>query len=258
MRQQRRILIIVLCFLSIAVIFLGNGIVEKRIVNQKINEFKSRGTLVATVDTTSYYIVKKVHDYEDNSRHIMNDLNDKKPGAKADIFVTSRNPIAASKFVGFVSRLTWIGHSALVIDDQGQETIEITGNESGDDNTVRIWDNTWAIEESPYNLTPQIALLRIKNTTPEQRNKVVEYAHSKIGYHYNYTFLFNRANSFYCSDLVSRATRHAGINVNYDHLVATGSDMLTSDLTYIIYLKETTEINGVRHYKIYYLEGMED
>ncbi len=255
MNSIKKLLIFIIIIITMFAIFIVNGMVENIFVNDKIREFTERGMFVLQEGNISYYKVKKAHDYEDTTRHIVDTYNDQKPGAKADIFVTSRNPIYSSVTLGYLSRLTWIGHSGLVIDDEGKETIEITGNMTSEENVVQLWDNTWVYEDSPGIKTPQIALLRLKNTTEEQRNKIASYANSKIGYKYNYTFLFNRNKSFYCSDLISRSVSAAGINVNYDYLATTGSDMLVSDETYIIYYKETTVENNVQKHKIYYLEG---
>jgi|SRR5690554_5704074 len=247
MRHIKKVLIIIIAILSFGVIFIVNGVVERITIDKELNDFKDRAVFVIERGNTRYYEVKAEYDYEDTSRHIKDSISDIQIGATGDIYVTSRNPVPGSVFLGFVSKLTWIGHAGLVIDDKGRETIEIVGNVNRESNVVKAYENTW-IEGGKY--TDQIAVLRIKDTTEKQRDMMVEYAESKIGMPYNYTFLFNRKNSFYCSDLVSRAVAHAGININYDHLATTGSDMIVSENTYLIYYRERISDN---RFAVYYL-----
>ena len=249
MKAIKRISLVLLVIMILFSVFITNGIIENGIVTSEINAFKNRAELFQVVGNTTYYTVK-AKEGEDTSRHIKNNVNDRKIGAKGDIFVTSRNPLSESKVIGWISKLTWIGHTAIVYDDEGKETIEITGNLDPEENVVKVYTNTWI---NSTDTTPQIALLRIKNTTDDQRQKIIDYAESKIGYGYNYTFLFNRENSFYCSDLVSRAAAYAEINVNYDYLAATGSDIIVSPETYIVYYRETRYEKGKAKFFVYYL-----
>jgi hypothetical protein len=230
-----------------------NGVLESIIVNKELNDFKARGELVYTKDNIYYYQVRKNYTFEDTSRHIISNQYDKKVGAKGDIFVTSRNPLKESPIMGLISKKTWIGHTGLVIDDRGKETIEVTGNLSREENVVTVWPNTWLIGDSPKDPTEQIAVLRIKNTTEEQRQQIVDFALSKVGSKYNYTFLLNRSTTFYCSDLVSRSVAKAGININYDYLATTGSDMIVSKNTYFIFYREVVYKDDAPQYHIYYL-----
>ncbi|HHU55625.1 MAG TPA: hypothetical protein GXZ48_02890 [Acholeplasmataceae bacterium] len=251
MHVIKKLIKLIIIIVSLFAVFMVNGLIESRVVNKELEEFKARGELVYENENNIYYRVKPKYDYEDTSRHIMNDYFDWQIGATGDIFVTSRNPLQGNPITGFISDHTWVGHTGLVIDDEGQNTIEITGNlDDRDRNVVDIWYNDWVIDRT----TDQIVLLRVKNTTEDDRNKMVEYAKSQLGKPYNYTFLFNRAYSFYCSDLVSRSVANAGINVNYDYLATTGSDMIVSPNTYIIYYREKI---GENKFAVYYLSGDE-
>lgn len=249
----RRILTVVL---ALTIVFLLNGITEYFIVQNKIAEFKSRGIEQFYVANTNtyFYLVPKKHDYEDVSRNVI-DFERKQLGAKADIFITTRNPMrdnpTLSWIVAPLSKYFYIGHATINIDDAGAYVIEVLGNnEAPEDNVVMISRSLWyAVDED----TPNVVGLRLKGTTEEQRDAIIDYAMSKIGYPYNYTFLFNRSRSFYCTDLVSRAPASVGININYDYLATTRNDMIASRNVYIFYYRELVYEDGVPRYNVYYL-----
>lgn len=236
--------------LFLFMVFVVNGKVENALVNQDIEAFKARGEFVVAIGNTRYYAVKQQYDYEDLSRDVLRGHTISRIGSTSDIFVTSRNPVPGNPITEWLSKNMWLGHAGIVIDDEGRETIEITGNISPEENVVQIWTSTWLSTDRG---SPQIAVLRIKDTTEEQREAMIEYAKSKLGLPYNYTFIFNRANAFYCSDLVSRAVSAGGININYDHLATTGSDMIVSPNTYLVYYREKYIVDGENYYRVYYL-----
>lgn len=250
MRSIQITLKILLILLIIVSVFLGNGIVEKIIIDQEILEFKARGVFLSEDNDTSYYIVSKKYDYEDTSRPILNMLDLSSLGSKGDILITNRNPLSESVIVGWISELTWIGHCALVSSADGKQTIHIVGNQSRAENVVQEVENkwiTWGHDDQ------KIAMVRVKNISEEAIDKALDYARSKIGYPYNYTFLFNQSNSFYCSDLVSRSIEEAGIKINYDNLLTTGADILVSKNTYLVYYREKKVINNEEKYFVYFL-----
>ena len=249
--------LILIIILALASVFLLNGVTEYFIVQSKINEFKSRGVEYSYVERTNtyFYIVPKKHDYEDNSRNVI-DFDMKALGSKTDIFITTRNPMRDNPMFSWIvaplSKYFYVGHATINADDDGFSVIEVFGN-GGDpeENIVTMSDNIWYISDEE---TPNVIGLRIKNTTEEQRDKIIEYAESKIGLPYNYTFLFNRSRSYYCTDLVSRAVASAGININYDYLATTGNDIIVSRNVYIIYYRELVYENGKPRYNVYFLE----
>ena len=249
-----------LALVCAVIIFLVNGYIEKAFIRNEIKEFVSRGkyetTLVEnTLDGTiyvDYYKVKAKHTYEDLSRRIFN-INDRNKyvGAKADIILTTRNPLRGlnepliEKPVEYLATNFFIGHASINITDDGSRIVEVVGNQ--EDNGVREWSNDWLVFDDA---SPEIVALRIKNTTNENRNQMVDYCTKQIGKKYNYMFLINMPNSYYCTDLISRASKYAGININYDFFQTTGNDMIMSNNTYIIFYRVKTDTN---RYKAYYL-----
>jgi hypothetical protein len=254
---NRFLLIILICFF----IFLINGVFEHFVVQDRIFEFKSRATEEPVadplIDNTYYYRVPS-REGEDISRNIFN-FNKRIIGAKADIITSNRNPLRdypfLSKLVGPFAKYLYLGHTSINSTEDGSRLIETIGNSAWENNIVREGNNDWLTKEEYGDYSsPMIIGLRIKDTTSEQRDRMIEYAKSKLGYHYNYSFLFNRANSFYCTDIVSRAASAGGVNVNYDFLATTGTDILISENVYIFFIREVVIENGIERYNIYYLD----
>lgn len=247
MRIVLRVLLIILIFFSI---FIGNGAVEKSIIERDIDTFKARGQFVVEYGRSSYYLVPKAYDYEDTTHQILDMDHRTFPGSTGDIYITNRNPLPQSLVVGWLSSIMWMGHCAIVSSEDGSRVFDIVGNQSYEDNIVRELENDWITRGA---LNEEIALIRIKNIDDDTRQSMMSYLQDHIGYRYNYTFLFNREHTFYCSDLASRTAAAAGVGINYDGLVTTGADMLISEHTYLIYYREKVIINNEEKYHIYYL-----
>lgn len=259
LKLLKKILIVIL---SMLIVFLVNGFSEKIIVNYDLKEFKSRGVYTFSENGNNFYKVIREYDYE-NTKHVYDPLDKYQyVGTTGDIILTSRNPMRYSKswlienLCGFFSKNFFVGHSSLIISDDGAIMAEITAHEviegeNVDENSgVRIVFNDWinADDGSEY-----ILGLRVKDITDEDLDKVSSYVHSNLGKKYNYSFLFFRRNRYYCTDLVSRAYKAAGININYDYLVTTGNDMIVSSNTYLVFCREKVVNNGNTEYNIYYL-----
>lgn len=251
---------------GISIVFLVNGYFEYVIVNNRISDFKDRGLFVGEDNSgrmlnTFYYRVPKKYDYEDTSRNIF-DFTYRTIGSKADIIITNRNPMRDEPTlalpVGFLSKNFYVGHATINSTDDGKRLYEVIGNSSyPENNVVTEGANDWIrVEEylGEDGDSPVIIGLRIKNTTSEQRDTMINYVESKVGMPYNFSFIFNRSKSFYCTDLVSRAVKSAGININYDYLATTGNDIIVSNNVYIIFIRETVVEDGIKKFNYYYLD----
>ena len=255
----------ILVIIGLAIIFTVNGYYEKVIINSQIDSFKDRAEYIGEDpyrENVHYYKVPKKYDYEDTSRNTF-DVNTRIVGSKTDVIITNRNPMRGvdilDPMVGFLANNFFVGHSSMNTTDDGKRMIEVIGNSgTPENNTVVETYNDWISTEDRLgskSVSPIIIGMRIKDTTEEQRDKMVEYAYDQIGKGYNYTFIFNRANTFYCTDLVSRAAKHAGLHINYDHFSTTGNDMIISKNTYIFFLRETVIVNGEKIFNVYYLDN---
>ncbi|HHX79824.1 MAG TPA: hypothetical protein GX692_02005 [Acholeplasmataceae bacterium] len=256
---NRLLLIILICFF----IFLINGAFEHFVVQGRIEDFKARAVGEPVKDDkiiNTYYYRVPAREGEDTSRNIF-DFDTRIIGAKADIITSNRNPLRdyqiLRELVAPFAKYLYLGHTSINSTEDGSYLIETIGNSVWENNKVQENRNDWITSEEAYGKdysSPVIIGLRVKNTTSKQRDKMVEYARSKIDYPYNFSFLFNRANAFYCTDIVSRAIEAGGVNVNYDFLATTGTDILTSENVYIFFIREVVIENGVERYNIYYLD----
>lgn len=253
-----------LIILGLGLIFFINGFYEKAIINNKIEDFKARAEYIGpdeNLKNVHYYRVKKEYDYEDVSRNTFT-IDERIIGSKTDVIITNRNPMRGvavlDPLVGFLSKNFFVGHATINSRDDGRMMYEVLGNASTPEyNKVVESLNDWMMVEDQLqekSESPIIIGLRIKNTTEEDRDKMIEYANNQLGKGYNYTFLFNRHHTFYCTDLVSRAAKHAGININYDHFATTGNDIIVSKNTYIFFLRETIIVDGEKVFNVYFLE----
>src|SRR5690554_6976197 len=252
-----------LIILGLGLIFFINGFYEKAIVNDKIEDFKARAEYIGpdeNLKNVHYYRVKKEYDYEDVSRNTFT-IDERNIGSKTDVIITNRNPMRGTPvldpLVGFLASNFYVGHSSMNSVDDGSRMYEVVGNSGTPGKNVVIeGTNDWYryIEDIE---TPVIVGVRIKDTTEEQRDKMVEYADQQLGKGYNYSFIFNRANTYYCTDLVSRSAKYAGLNINYDHFATTGNDMIISKNTYIFFLRDIVYEDGEPVFNIYFLENEE-
>lgn len=253
---------VLLIFFGIFIVFITNGYYEKAIINSTLDEFKLRAVYLKQDSKNKnihYYKVLKKYDYEDVSRNTFQ-IDFGYIGSKADIIVTNRNPLRGRSIIeplfGYFSKNFFLGHCTINSNDDGSKMYEVVGNdlEGSEYNIVCESTNDWRIYLTDSN-TLIIIGLRLKNTSIAQRDSIVEYLEAQVGKGYNYTFLFNRENSYYCTDLVSRATKSSKINVNYDYFITTGNDIIISKNTYIFFLREIVIVEGKPRYNIYFLEN---
>ncbi len=258
-----KILNITLVVILIAVyIFLANGFIEKAIVNKEINNFKERGVyvedLIINGQTVKMYKVVKAYDYEDTNRPIytyLETIDDYYLGSKTDITITSRNPMRMSDLAivretcGFFANNFYLGHATMNITENGSSYIEAVGN--GTDNRVKVSVNSWiATEIRGGEDTNRIVGLRIKNTTSDQRDAIVDDLLEKVDCEYNYNFFIPYKDKYYCTDLLTRTLSKHNIDLNYDGFFAIGNDIILDNDTYLIYYIERIE-NGM--FEFYYL-----
>lgn len=251
---------ILLVFLAILLVFITNGTVEYSAVQKEIKDFKNRSELDFTVEAinTTFYKVAPKHEYEDLSRTVLTysyHLN--YIGSAGDIIITNRNPVkdvpVLNLPVSYFAKYFYVGHSTLSAINP-KITYESVVNQDYD-NGVRKVVNDWLYLDFD---TRHIVGLRVKDIDDNLALKVDEYCESKVGYPYNYTFAFNRYNSYYCTDLISRAYKEANVNINYDYLATTGNDLFLSENTYMIFYREVVIKDGKYHFNIYYLKEDEN
>lgn len=258
-----RSLILILFILFVwSFLFLINAAIEKSVVNNELEAFKSRGELDKTIviqgQNVDIYKVKQKYSYEDASTFVFDDslTSNYYIGSMTDIILTTRNPLrmystAIVRDVSeFVANLSFAGHATINITSDGSYVMESVGNEI-ENNGVRITKQKWIYTEVRYGNDAQIIVgLRLKDINIEKKNKICERLLELEGKEYNYLLPFYSKNKYYCTDLISRVLKNENIDVNYDGFYTTGNDIIISNSTYPIFICERIE-DG--YFKIYYL-----
>lgn len=215
MKTFRKILRIVL--LAIFSFILLTSIYENVNIMVKRNELK-KNLILDEVNST---VSKKIYIPKAGTT---SDINH--PGNFCDILITTPGAVPVPILRDIVT-FTIGGHAGIVgmryhdkyIGMSKTGTIETTFN--NDDKKAYIIDSSsW----NDITVIPDYYILRVK-LTEEQGLIIFNEALSYLGDDYNLSFIFNTYNSSYCSDLISKAFRKAGINLNYDFGVTTVLDL---------------------------------
>ena len=247
-RYFNKIFCLIIIILFLFMIFVVDGYIESSHINKEIKDFKERGELVYQTDNTNYFQVLKKYDYED-TKNVIRDYENINIGTTGDIYISDRDPAHNFFITKWMSKQTWIGHLGLVFDQDATKTVEIVGNKTIKENVVRIYNNNWMNVSSPRYL-----VMRVKDINNTQKERLIEAANNVLGCGYNYTFIFQNNKKFYCSNLITHIYKKIGIELNEDHFLTTGSDIITNEQTYIIYYKETIIKQGKKLYNVYFLK----
>lgn len=255
-KKRKSIIIIVFVVLLLLLpIFVINNKGNK--ANRIIEEFKARGVLVETKTVlknskeynVEYYVVKKKFEYEDTSRKIANNYQDTNIGTIGDIYITSSDLFGTYITKWFFEK-TKASHAGIVYDIDGTKTVEIVGNNKKANNVVKIYDNDWLIQDG----LDEVVVLRCKHINNDNEIELIDWLDEKTESKYNYLYFIKNKEKYYCSDLVTRAIENVtNININKKEILVTGSNMILSDETYLIYYCEKISKENV-DYRVYILE----
>lgn len=242
--KKKKVVILVCIILVIFCCFLFVEI-EGYEANKCIKEFISRGEYVTTINKTEYYKVVKRYKYEDTS-NIIDDIEDKYIGTTGDIYISSKDPLDFF-LTNYLSKRLRIGHGALVQSEDALTMVEVTGNDSKENNVVKEVPNEWFERKNE-----EITILRAKNISEENKKDIQNSLNDKCGMPYNYLFLIHAKNRYYCLDLCSRVYEEINNDIDGRTLITFGSSMIKNDNTYIIYYKKKVKSNDI-NYRVYYL-----
>lgn len=260
--MKKRIFLFILIIISTSIFYtVKNGIYENNEIDNMINEFKSKGIKSVEYYNKIYYTVSRetYKEYEDLSGNrpaiTYDEYLNPCIGSPGDILLTKNAPSVLGPAQGIVGYL-FGGHAAFVASDTdefgnygdvGDKMIEVAGFQGKGNDIVALRDSNWTTFGRET-----IIGLRIKGFSKQNYFDVLNRAKDEIGKKYNYTFIVNTKNSYYCTDFVSRIIYSAtGINLN-DGFVSTCNDIILSDDVYMFYYQEKDE-NGINH--IYYLDN---
>lgn len=282
---MKKILLRVLILIAGFFIFLtGQTVGEYILINKDIKAFMEKGVLQESIstDTVKYYKVSRETYYPDEyARDAFYQGNLNKPGAMGDIFVTQTSPLAMYPGVHQFVSFYFGGHAAYVDEDNLLfETIGIPNSDeklldvmfNGGRNT-HVMDNVrnyWLSPNHRDETDPGFAAygtyyrkewigLRVKGATLEDNQAVVDHLRSLAEQkaQYNFFFVLNTKNRYYCTDLVTRAIEKIDdidgtqkFDFNKDGFAVTINDMILSKDTYISFYVRTDK-NDVKH--VYYI-----
>lgn len=167
-------------------------------------------------------------------------------GNTGDIFLMPQSRMDYIPFFAqFVSTL-FGGHAGVVIDG-GERIIEAMGGTAAEAYVFKNNNDSFSEERT-------VIGMRV-NASLEERERAAENAKTLVGKGYNYLYIFNTLNSYYCTDVCSRVYgKEFGMNYNIDtngfHVSV--QDLFRSNDTYITFVKY--KIGNETH--IYYLKNV--
>ncbi len=224
----------------------------------KVENFKAKGIYqedISTEDVKFYKIEsnEEIPTFIEYEKEIL-------PGGPGDIIVSTQATLINPLVSGLVSFFAG-GHAAICLDDYRDfdiasqndgfsidrySSIEATGLDEGENLSSIEANRTYWAEDTPFT---EVIGLRVKMSESE-RKEVISMAVSLLGDPYNYSFIFDTTNKSYCSDLVSKAYKKIGVNLNKDDFSTSIYDLIVSGEAYISYY-HYFDSKGVKH--IYYL-----
>lgn len=233
-RQLKIILFILITILSS--IFIGitlSSIVENIYLSVEIEQFMDKGVLQEDISdsSTKYYKVSRETWMSDDDVFVETDGR-VTYGNSGDIICTLDSYAGNYQITHDLVEFYFGGHAASVCYTETYNNASYTNNyciESHYNNGVqKAYSGYWTREYA----RDQIIVLRVKATDDEKREAFHNLCDC-IGKKYNHKYIFDTKNSYYCSDLISRAWQKVGIDLNYDGFYCSIQDMICSDKTYI-------------------------
>lgn len=253
MKRKFKIALIILRSILLFILIWGGTITIVKNIHKValVEDFKSKAVYEEDISTASTKFYKISSDevnptFSKSGKTVY-------PGNESDILVTTEALVGPEVVRGTVSFLVG-GHAAYINGNYGDyklpyisantTSIEATGLNEGE-NLSAIFSTDYWIDDNTYK---EVIGLRVK-MTDEQRREVNSVAASLVGDPYNFSFVFDTINNSYCSDIMSKAYRKVGINLNKDGFATTIFDLICSSDCYISYYHVYKD--GVKH--IYYL-----
>lgn len=248
-KKKKRIVLLVINYFLIFLlgVFIFFSIKSFKIndeIESQIEEFKNSAIFNKEIsnDTIKYYNVTR--ETLENKKAFYDEIN-LYPGTMGDILVNLESPFRIPIF-SELQTLFFGGHAVI---SYGKEILEITGNFFRTDNIVKFAENDYITNSG----IPRFVGLRVKNMAHEDYENLNKFYLEQLGKKYNYLYLFDTKNKFYCTDLISRGfeSLNKGFHLNKNKGFVTVQDLVISEDTYIFMVKEIDK-NGIVH--IYYLE----
>lgn len=201
--------------------------------SEKVKDFIDSAEFEEERDNVIYYTVKDKtitedtiykKDYEDNM------FEPPVLGAPGDIFVMPQSRMEVVPFFSQFITYLFGGHGGVVSDNE--QLIEPMGG--------TIEENSVYLNETDlYSEERTVIGLRV-NASKEDKEKALQTAKGLVGKSYNYWYIFNTKDSFYCTDICSRIySKEFGLNYKLDKngFHTTVGDLFFSKDTNISFVK---------------------
>lgn len=239
MKRNFRIALIIIRSIFLFILIWGGTITVVKNVHKValVEEFKNKAVYQEDISTASTKFYKIESDEATSTFTKVGKTI--YPGNESDILVTTQALLGPEFVRGTISFLVG-GHAAYVNGDygdynlsyisKGTTTVEATGLNEGE-NLSQIFNSSYWIDSNTYT---EVIGLRVK-MSDETRREVNSLVCSMIGDPYNFSFVFDTVNKSYCSDIMYKAYRKVGINLNKDGFATTIFDLISSSDTYISY-----------------------
>ena len=273
--------VVILCLIMYS---YGISTIENIIVNRIIEEFKSDILIASSYqqyeqiingDKVVYHskekMIKEKPSFSDDDKNYI--------GQKGDVLITRQSPFPSIFGVDQFISYYFGGHAALVVDNN--DVIEVAGFGNGnifdvittnaDDpnhgftqivsRTPNYWNNPHyrPSNDPEYKYfkgyyRSEVIGIRPNDITEAQIDEIIAYANQKVYEKalYNYLFVLDNRNKFYCTDLISRAyssvdqkilNNRLPFNLNQDGFVTTANDLILSNDMDLFFYKE--QVNGI-------------
>ena len=294
--------IIIVALILLSSIFI-HGLNQNIKVDRLTRDFRDRSIEGETLtiafangleETRMYHPVERIYDYEITDPRSVFYTTKEQPfiGKTGDVFVTQESPFP--NIFGFHQLMSFFvgGHAAL--NNGNNQFIEAVGFPQDDEKIINIIKdpsngshdfsvgvrqsstNYWMLPDFrgekdisyPYYgsyYREKFVVLRVKEINDDELKQTMIYANKHLENRslYNFLFITDTKNKFYCTDLISRSYRYGlnsnSIDENYPRVlndngfVTTVNDLILSRDTYVAVYVENTD--GIRH--VYYLEDVE-
>lgn len=267
------------------VFLTGQTMGEHVAINREIEAFKKKGVFQESIstDTVKYYKVSRETYYPNEivrDPFFLGDLN--RPGSSGDIFVTQQSPLVGYAGIHQFVSFFFGGHAAMLdennkifetvgIPDDDERLLDVMINGGRNTHVVGGVYNYWLDNDyrSVSETDPSYVAygtyyrnewigLRVKGATNDDIVGALDYLKDleEKEAQYNFWFVLNTKNKYYCTDLVSRAYESLRTDegdqkykFNRDGIAVTVNDLVLSKNTYISYYVTTK--NNIKY--VYYI-----
>lgn len=232
--------------------YTTNAIVEHVEKNILVNNFKKKGIYQEELSTKTIKYFKIPYNGPSTLTFLEGSNKESLPGGIGDILVSVQQNTVNPMVNGIISFYAG-GHAGYIpgefcdYDNDISElrTIETTMT-TGNSSVCDVYDrNDWNLKT----YYTEVIGLRV-NLTEREMQEVTSSITSMLNDPYNASFFFNTTNSEYCTDLISKAYKKVGKNLNNDGFTTSVWDIIVSPDTFISYY-HYIDNNGIKY--VYYL-----